>query len=686
MNRFLILTLFLTTLLTSCINGPKASINDLQVTNGIREGKLTLDGSENVSTTFSFIANHDWAIIDYKGFTCDPSSGANSINGEIITVTAKPLRTNNTADTIRLSDLNFKLLSTRFVGISAYQLPQIRFPEGKNKIVLAATGNSTASLKIASSSDDIELKINGEIEATLSEKNDKKEHTITVKVATDNATATEQHLGTIGFVVDGVDQESKIEVYQTAALTLDRSEVILPSCGGGQNLLEVNSVFEIEASKLSEEFTLTRKGNTFTITALRDNNGTTMSSLGSIDIWLKDTPDCKTTIEVKQRAGKAPQTVIIHFIGTALKYYFNQNIDKILEGLSSNIQGNAQVLAITTDSSYNATMYELRYDKNLGTAVKEKVKELSLSVPYNAALFEANLRKALQFAPAEKYALILGSHGLAWVPKYQYEPAPQQLKRLGFCTADLWKRNPNAEMTRHMGDGTKDNYNTLYNVEEIAEAIAANNVKFEYILFDACFMSNVESAYAFRNATNYIVASPCEVMGYGFPYAKIMQYILANNGTSYNLDKICREYVNYYKSEAATKSACVAITNTAELEALAQATKAVNMAGIQNSFSLDNVQYYEGQSPHSFYDLGDLVEQSCIDASVATAFKKQLDKTVTSRYHTDQFYSAYGANGVYYHDIKYYTGITTSAMVDHYEYDWKETEWYSATHEKEVAN
>ena len=156
--------------------------------------------------------------------------------------------------------------------------------------------------------------------------------------------------------------------------------------------------------------------------------------------------------------------------------------------------------------------------------------------------------------------------------------------------------------------------------------------------------------------------------------------MLTNGGTSYNLDKICSEYVNYYTSEATTASACIAVTNTSELGALASAMKAVNKAGVKADFSLSNVQYYEGQIPHSFYDLGDMVEQSCDDATAAAAFKKQLDKTVTSRYHTKQFYSAYGGNGIYYHDINYYSGITTSAKVDHYADDWKQTAWYKATH------
>ena len=302
---------------------------------------------------------------------------------------------------------------------------------------------------------------------------------------------------------------------------------------------------------------------------------------------------------------------------------------------------------------------------------------ISLPAPYNNITFENNLREALNFAPAEKYALVIGSHGLGWVPKNSSSGSARRLSQMGININDLWKRNENAEMTRHLGDSE----GFRYNVEDIAEAISANNVKFDYILFDACFMGNVESVYALRHNADYIIGSPCEVMGYGFPYAKIMQYMLQSGGTSYNLDKICSEYVNYYKKEATTPSACVAMTKTAELEALAAAMKAVHSAGVKSDFSLSNVQYYEGQSAHSFYDLGDMVEQSCADASVATAFKTQLNKTVTSRYHTDKFYSAYTGSGTNFHTINYYSGISTSDKVEHYKEEWSQTEWYKATHD-----
>lgn len=670
-----IVTILWVTLLYGCTQ-ETASVNDLVFNNGISNSRIVLNGTEGVSSTFSFKANHDWSIIDYKGFSCYPSSGSKTAEGEVEVITVKPLKSNNTADTIRLSDLNFRMLSTRFVGISAYQLPQILLPKGESAIVDAIEG-STTTFKFISMAEDIVIVPSGNISALLGDKNNKNEYTITITATQDNNAPTSQVIGSIGFEVNGIMQESKIEVIQTSAIVLDRSEILLPGRAGGENMLIIKSEFGIDVSTESSLFEVVMNSEkNLVVKAKNDNFTDEIVLLGSIEVSLKNAPQCKTSIEVKQRKAKAPQTIIVHFVGTALQYYFNSNINKILEALDRDIQGDAQILALTTDTVNEASLYELRYDRTIGKSAKEIVKKLSLPTPYNASLFENNLREAINFAPADRYALVIGSHGLGWIPKQISSDVSNDLIRMGFTSSDLWKRNQNAEMTRHIGDKKI----TQYNIPEISSAIEANGIKFDYILFDACFMGNIESAYELRNTTNYIIGSPCEVMGYGFPYSKVLPYMLTENGTSYNLDKICREYVDYYKTEAVTHSACVALTTTAELEALASAMKAVNSAALKDNFSLQNVQYYEGQDPHSFYDLGDMVEQSCADVEVAATFKAQLDKTVTSRYHTDKFYSAYGSNNIYYHNINYYSGISTSAMVSHYSADWQQTAWYKATH------
>lgn len=669
-------------LLPSCIkNQPTAKVSDLSI-NGLSNRILMLDGTEGNSTTFTISkANYDWSIVDYKGFSCIPNSGSKIEEGNLVTITATPFQSNNSADTVRLSSLNFKMLATRFVGISAYQLPQIILHKGDIAYINATIG-STSNISFISKGENIELVCSGDITASLSNKNHRHEYTITITSTNDNISTENQEIGTIGFNVNGVMQEGKITVLQSSAITFDRSSVLLPGVAGGENIFKVDSDFEVEVSTTSQLFTIIEgDNNTFRVKANSNNTTTDILSLGEINVALKETPNCNTSIEVKQRIAKAPQTIIAYFIGTALRTYFNTNATKILEALSADIQGDAQIIIISTDSSTDATMYELRYDKQIGKAVKEQVKEISLSVPYDAELFEDVIATAIGFAPAEKYSLIIGSHGHGWTPKNFSSTASAQLMKMGCMEPTLLWQKPAGSLTRHIGDS---GYTIQYDISEIAEAISANKIKLEYILFDSCYMGNIESAYELRNSANYIIGSPCEVMAAGFPYDKVIPNMLLNNGTAYDIDKICYEYVDYYRtsSNVVVRSACVSAVCTNELASLANSVKAANAAAQNENFQLENIQFFDGihssyNPVHIFYDLGDLVRSSCSDSSIVDAFNKQLSKCVTSIYHTDSFYSDYDGR---YHQINSYCGVTTSAKVTFCEEKWKATAWYKDTH------
>ena len=122
-------------------------------------------------------------------------------------------------------------------------------------------------------------------------------------------------------------------------------------------MLDVASEFDINISSDSDKFTVTQQKNkNFVITANCENTSTEPILLGNIEVSLVNAPHCKTSIEVMQRPAKASQTIIVHFIGTALRPYFESNIEKMLEALSLNIQGNAQIVAVTTDTTNKATM------------------------------------------------------------------------------------------------------------------------------------------------------------------------------------------------------------------------------------------------------------------------------------------------------------------------------------------
>lgn len=675
-------------LFCGCLNGnfgQSAKAEDLTI-NGIPNRQLLLDGTEGSSSVFSLMAKHDWKIVDYKGFSCVPSSGTMTPANESVTITATPLRTNNTGDTIRLSELNFKMLSTRFVGISAYQLPQVIVENREVNIEATDGAATTFTFKTKLDIEDIELTVDGDkLSAEISSVDKSSKYTrcdVKVTSLNSNITASKTLLGEIGFKVNGVKQQRlAVKVYQNAALSFDRSIVLLPGHCGGENIFVINSKYNLVAKCNGDKFTVTAdKDNTYVVRALADNNSSNELYLGDVEVSLADAPDSKISIEVYQRKALASQTVMIHFVGTSLSSYYLDNMSNMLKALSADIQGDARILATFTNSTSDATFYELRYDKNLGKAVKEKVKDIQLSHPYTTSTFEEVIRAMKQFAPAESYSLVIGSHGHGWTPKHFTVPS-SRLMSMGISNTSLLWQRPEGAFTRYIGDG---GYTVQYDVCELAEAITANGIKMEYILFDACFMSNIESAYELRNVAKYIVGSPCEIMGAGFPYAKVMPYMFMDGGKSYDLDKICSEYVEYYRTSSGvgTRSACVAITHTSELEALAALVKEVNKVAVKEGFSLNNVQYYDGLDTyynpvHIFYDLEDFVGQSCSDSEMVERFKAQLSNAVTSRYHTDSFYSAYDGR---HHTINYYSGVTTSADISFCELEWKATEWYKATH------
>ena len=228
-------------------------------------------------------------------------------------------------------------------------------------------------------------------------------------------------------------------------------------------------------------------------------------------------------------------------------------------------------------------------------------------------------------------------------------------------------------MTRHIGD----NESTRYNIEEISAAIAANNVKFDYILFDACFMSNIEALYDLRHSTRYIVASPSEIMGRGMPYAKILQELFTDEGRSYDLEAYCKGYYEFYLNIDPSKeqpSGCIALTVCEELEELAHLTRELlpqEFPAVDPSLMQD----YDGLNPPLFYDFRQYIESAASSQELLTAFQEQFERTFPEacRWHTPSFYSGYNGR---LNPIEYYSGVTCSNLSEKYPTAYTQTAWY----------
>ena len=210
-----------------------------------------------------------------------------------------------------------------------------------------------------------------------------------------------------------------------------------------------------------------------------------------------------------------------------------------------------------------------------------------------------------------------------------------------------------------------------------AAAVKAQNYRPDYLLFDACFMANIETLYDLRECTDYVIAAPCEIMAQGFPYERAMPWFFTDGGKEYNLTKVCEAFWNFYMNDATTKSGCISLAVMAEMEGMKEIMRHINAAP-QKTYA-EELQSYEGMSSHIFYDLGHWVELACSDAGLKEEFKVQLDKAFpkAARLNTPEFYSAYNGR---MNPVAYYSGVSFSEPSDKYTEENKQTSWYRDTH------
>lgn len=382
-----------------------------------------------------------------------------------------------------------------------------------------------------------------------------------------------------------------------------------------------------------------------------------------------------------------PQTIIVYMSGTSLNWAFNANVQDMETALKSNIQGNSRVVVVWQNGvAKKAEAIELVY-KN-GLIERQPLAEYELANVMSADDLSYIFKDVMRMAPATAYGLILGSHSWSWIPYADYD----QIRTNGLTKAQLARLRtielPRHLQTRFIGDPSGAN---KFDITTLASAIQATGKKFEYILFDACFMGNVEAAYELRNNTKYIIGSVCEIMGDGFPYTKTLPHLLKNGGTTYDLKAAAQSFHEHYKSKYIIQpydtsdktkwdhpySGTISLINCSQLDALAAEMKQVNQS-IKDDYDRSALQTYEGGTNHIFFDLGDYVDKVCTNDSAKSRLKNQLQQTVSTKYAVDFFWTTYIDED--YYPITSYSGLSTSAPSILCRDSYEQTAWYKATH------
>ncbi len=369
--------------------------------------------------------------------------------------------------------------------------------------------------------------------------------------------------------------------------------------------------------------------------------------------------------------GKS-HTLIVYLTGTSLLRFYLENIEGMCNSVNEEmLAGNRIMICYQPKDRNSALVREVLYDSETGKAALKTMRTFSTfnaSDPENVAeVFTYMKNKTL----GDSYGIIIGCHGKAWVP------ASRGVLRIPGKTVpeDYWKPAEGALPTRSFGDTTYE-----LDITDLAAILEGFDVRPEYLIFDACFMANIETLYDLRNSTDYIVASPCEVMGIGFPYSQLTPALLSDADAASKMKQTCENFYNYYNTQSGyNRSGCISMAVTAELDGLAEVMRRIN-DGPRQECDPHALQIYEALSSPLFFDFGHFVTATCGDPALLADFDAQMALAFPAdcRLHTGSFYSAYNQR---LNPITYYTGVSVSEPTgDTYAADNKQTNWYRATH------
>lgn len=364
------------------------------------------------------------------------------------------------------------------------------------------------------------------------------------------------------------------------------------------------------------------------------------------------------------------------------------NVDSICAGIEAKKGlNNTRVLLFMSQNYQKSHLIDLKYDDSTKKVVKDTLKTYEGTDYATAEGFASILNEVKQNAEALNYALIIGAHGCGWTYASDWVNYPNLARpKDGNSNASKQKNDfsgidfegdANHPGTRFFGSVSLAD--EAIDVPTLAEGIKMSGIKMQYILFDACYMGNVETAYELKDVTNYMIASSSEIMQYGLPYKSIWTYL---NSTTPNYSSIVSTSINFYKTTD-TPYLNLGVTDCRQLDALASVMKNINSNHtLSSDISLESIQKLDGFAPTLFYDLGVYVDSLCPSGMLKDQFNTQLKKTIKASGSTDQAYTAlFSLRGTTF-DIKSYSGLTISDPSLHSVAikGREKTGWWKATH------
>lgn len=313
-------------------------------------------------------------------------------------------------------------------------------------------------------------------------------------------------------------------------------------------------------------------------------------------------------------------------------------LDKVEAMRASWSQNNDGNLFVYCDAgNENPVLVEILQSKK-GYNYADTVKEYKIS--HNSAS-AGNLAYILDDVktrrPADKYGLVFLSHATGWLPK--------------------------GTLLSPHSIGTDDNDKTQTSANEIELADFAEKLPYdlEYVIFDACFMANIEVAYELKDKVKYLVASPAEVLVPGFVYGTMMEKLMREVP---DIEGVARDFYNEYdKQPGFMRSATVSVVETAKLDEVAAAARKI-LQGVdgENALDLATLQNFRPIKDRGgndleklYFDFVQYMELLPDPQGAFGDFEDALDAAIVYKANTPNYYSNANAG---HNVISRYSGLT----------------------------
>lgn len=333
--------------------------------------------------------------------------------------------------------------------------------------------------------------------------------------------------------------------------------------------------------------------------------------------------------------------------------FFQKNLTDIKQAVESQGGlGDKHLIVFISDSPSKGSLINVKYQQ--GRCVDDTVAVFNntlASQQLNSANWITTVLKRVQaYAPARSYSMIVGCHGMGWIPG-------NSGTRSRYTTSAFRRRDvERLPLTRWFGG---DTYKT--DISTFDKGIEQSGIgKMQYILFDDCYMSTIEVAYELRHSAKHIIACPTEIMAHGMPY-DLLWTELSKSSPDYG--SICDTFYNFYISYSYPYGT-IGVIDCSQIDGMIDIMKSINHSGNLVSVSEDDVQIMDGYQPAMFFDMGDYVRKIAKNETALLArFERQLSLLVPYKRNTPSFFTEVRNPGVGdVLPINTYSGITISDL------------------------